>query len=274
MDQEKIYDQNDAFEITPEDAKTEKLKKILTLIVTLVFFSGIYYYYGNTKKDTPQNIEKQTVSVVNTSANLTHEVKKIAEKPVEKPVTKPAGTDQKSNSSANYFSNLIKVTDKSTLAKGALASAGKNDPFSEKSSDASQHPFYTSFSEEYLSSKQSLANNLGFSSLSFAKLPVIGNLPQLSNFPCMSPYLKINNIDRSEIILKGFIGQKVIVSINGIVEALKVNDSLQNIKVIKIDPENLTAKFQKEGNVIVVSMTGLTDVSSQNAKLIRHLDNK
>ncbi|MDD3149781.1 MAG: hypothetical protein PHV68_03015 [Candidatus Gastranaerophilales bacterium] len=64
------------------------------------------------------------------------------------------------------------------------------------------------------------------------------------------PPLKI--IEETDV--KGFLGNKAIICVNGNTKALSEGESFKNVKVLKIDVENLTVVFKKDNKTITQSV--------------------
>lgn len=260
MDQENSFIE----ENSENSLKDEKLKKIFVILVTLAFVSGVYYYtsLSNTKtakapletvqpvnNELPKNIQPPKEEIKKT------ETKEIAVNKIQtdnklSQEIKPDIKQETPEIVPNKKTNKIKPTDKALMIKSALLASGKPDPFTTNTSKPISPEEFKSYLPKYLG-KNSLSSPNSLKNLpSISSLPNI-NLPN-SNFP-QNPY----NMSFNEPEIKGFIGNKVIMSINGVSESLKVNESFQGIKVVKIDPINMSVKFIQDKKVITKNIKSI-----------------
>lgn len=268
MTQEKIEDNLNEENVPEENVNTEinkeeKSKKILLVFVILILFGCTYFYYNNWAKNKPNIIVKKGAAIVNkvmpqkdvkTTDILAQEVDD------EVIVKKENLTAQKPKNPASNESNVIKPTNKEALVKMAMASKGKSDPF-EGLVGKSPNPIrgIKNIPNFKIGSLPVLPNAKG--------LPTFNGLPSLSN---LNGFKTLKNNDSIEV--KGFIGNKVIVNVNGIIESLKPNETFQDIKVLSVDNRNLTVKFKKNNKIITKNIKSLTDVDNKNdIKLVKYI---
>ena len=213
------------------DIKSENIKKALIAVFVLILFGCIYYYYNGMHTQKDKNITNSTV-VQHKIIPPSLKIDKI--KPKNKKIT-----INKSILPGIKTSKYIKPTDKNSLLKLALTSAGKSDPFSGTENELIM-------SDKMLKILPPLGKNIIIPP-SANTLPVIGNIPTMNisnGMPDFTPPLY------QDFAVKGFIGDEVIVEMNGNIQSLKVNTGFQGLKVLKIDPINLSAVFKYRGKII------------------------
>lgn len=255
-------------EIDEKSLDNEKNKKILVILVAVLLFAVTYYYYSN-QAPAPEQATNNTVKIDKTvePAKKVEVKQNKPEKQESKQAVKKDEIKKQAEEQPAISYDAIYPTDKSSLLKLAFAKAGTVDPFARKGKSS----FSSGFPMPGMTSLKPFDG----------KLPTIGNLPLppgyeglpgLNGIPSLNPELnKISRPPMDYITVKGFIGDKVIVSINGITDSLKVNESFQDIKVVKIDPVNLTAKFERKGLVISKTIKSLTDKEENpNVELVRY----
>jgi hypothetical protein len=205
--------------------KQERIKKLLIILVALSLFGASYYYYVHKTEKAPEvkkvspkikkkavtenkkDEEKQEATV--SKEEKTEPVNKQKENK-EKQISKPQKEDKKK----------IKPTDKSDLLKTALATAGKNDPFS-----YTESRFRPSVSKNSRSLRTS------------------GN----SGLPG-PPSRREKSGDGIEI--KGFLGNKVIAEVNGHTDSLNTGETFRGVKVLTVDPNSLSCVFEINGRKV------------------------
>lgn len=261
MTQEEIID-NTFDEI---NIKTEKTKKLIIIMVIVILFLGTYYYYRNMKNKVT-NIDQQKVASVNinqpsvkplvktekakteetaTKTEIKKETTKEELASVKKEVPNTENTTETTNNT--NIRKEIKPTDKASLVKLAMISAGKPDPFTGSGS-------------------KNIYNN-GQGILPPPPLPqYVDGLPNIGNLPSLDP--NSGYPPQDSLAVKGFVGNKVIVSVNGVTESLKVNETFQGVKVLKVEPKNLTAKFKRDGEEVTKTIKNLTEFKSKDSKII------
>lgn len=249
MDQENSFIE----EINDNDLKDEWLKKAIVVLVAVSVLAGTYYL---------TNISGKKTSVTdNTAEQAILAEKNLKSVTTEKPDIKPEKVDikvkseqtlvpQKTEQPTTIITKGIKPSNKAFAIKAALLVAGKPDPFSDNSTK--------SLSSERL--KMFLPKYIGKNPLSIPPsidgLPTIGSLPNISVpgsklMPGQIPYIT----PQAEV--KGFIGNKVILSINGVSESLKANQWFKGIKVVSVDPQSMTVKLLQDHKVVTKSIKGL-----------------
>jgi len=273
-------------ELPPEEKQgDEKLKRVLLIVLILALFGGTYYYYNKLAQHNTVIIAKKeqvTASKVSAMQKIEQSVKNEVS-PLLSSVTnikqgnnqqEAAVTNQKTNKipetvTAVQHSYVIKVSAKDSLKKLAMESKGKTDPF---------EGMVGKTMPDSPTSAKSIANLSNLPNIKLNSLPQVPffkpnfsskGLPSVGNF---NNFNSLNNNDAIEI--KGFIANKVIVDVNGLVESLGINESFQDIKVLNIDKTNLTAKFKKDNRVITKNMKSLTSVDNEDdIQLIKNIKN-
>ena len=249
-------------EIKPQEEqnsfeKEDKQRKTLAfLLIVLLTAGGVFYYIKPPKSNAPKEIQVRSVKV----------------QPALK--KKPVPVKKKDVKAVSPTLELIEPTDRSKLMKLALAQAGKVDPFSEstlatisvegspstsiqmvpvRGGDLPAPPgLKTPFMEDFM---KGFADVLGKS------------FKNVSGFP--KALKKQFSEQPVNFEIKGFIGKKVIVNVDGNDEAIGKNESYQGIKAIKIDPYSLKAVFKVNNNTVTKTMKSLTDVSDrEDIKLV------
>ncbi len=198
--------------------KSENLKKIIIALVVLSLFGVSYYYYSVDEKKA--KIAKKPLKI----AKKIEKTEKAPPKPAPKVPENTGKTQEKKQK------NTIKPTNKKDLIANAIAS-GKNDPFSYTESNFM--PFRPKFS--------------GIKGQKPNLLPVS---PKGKDYSRQAP--------PESIIIKGFLGNKVIAQIKGLTESLGPNESLQGVKVVGIDPANLSCDFIIDGKKVTKTMKPIT----------------
>ena len=264
---------------TDKDVKSEKAKKLLIAVIALVLFGCIYYYYNNMNIQNPQSADVNAVKTVNgnqTQAKTSIIAQKLAKEAINLTVNSGISSKiQKDNNSADTASKpkeitiaangttplnirpsgYIRPTDKNSILKLALSTAGKADPFSDMGKN-SLLPDKIPYLKSSMSGKGYIipppANTL----------PAIGFLPGMSvseSLPGAIPSFY------QDFTVKGFIGDEVIVEVNGMVQSLRVNSSFQGLKVLNIDSNNLTAVFKINGKTVTRSIKSLSDPDNKDS---------
>lgn len=254
-------------EIEAEPEK-EKSKKILIIFIALLLLGCTYYYYAKSntgKVISDSGIKTQIQDKKNilpiSDKKAFRELAKIQKiENIAKKVTEVSVPDKVAD-------KKIKPTDRSTLLSLAEKSSGKHDPFS-----YSESRFIPFTSEGGGNSITSFPGGLP---------PVpgsgMGNLPSLPGLPgtisssglAQPPAPKPEDL----IIVKGFIGNKVIVEIDGVVEALSENEKVDNTKVLLVNRPALTAKFEINGKPFIKTLKSLTNDYEGNIQLVKNLHN-
>lgn len=268
MEQENNEINSQEFQET--DLRDEKAKKLLIILIVLLFFGGTYYYYGFAK------VGKSSLKASHTKHVLASAQKTLSTANEGKAMKQVQGdsaikNDKKTESSKKEeikpeektVGGKIKPTDKSTLLGLSGKAAGKHDPFSY--SESKFIPFTADSGENSSSLPGALppVPNAG----STGSLPSIPGLPGagplgLANPPAPKP--------EDLIIVKGFIGNKVIAEIDGVVEALSPSERINNVKVLSVNPSGLSARFEINGKPCTKTIKSLTSEYSGEMELIRN----
>ena len=252
-------------EVQEAELKEEKFKKIFILLIVSLLFGGTCYYYAGINNSSQKELTQNKITKTKlTKTALLNKEKKVAQLELEK--------IQKTEKNLEIATEKIvpktkfKPTDKSTLLSLSGKASGKHDPFSY--SESRFVPFTTNQSENPSSYPGNLPPLPGAGDT--------GNLPTLPGFSPLSPSGLANPpAPKPEdlIIVKGFIGNKVIAEIDGVVEALNKNEKISNIKVLSVDPSILTAKFEINGKPVTKTIKSLIDENNENIHLVKNLHN-
>lgn len=214
-----------------QNLKNEKFKKILIISVFLALFGVSYYYYFVDKKPATKVI-KTPAKTTATATKTTKKPPKVAKKPAKiKPKVEPKAKKE----TKKVTNNKIKPTNIKDIIANAMESSGKSDPFTGRKGGGP------------------------FSSVS--NIPGIGSLPTP---PMGDDYNERKPAEA--VVIKGFLGDKVIAEVKGITEALGVNQTLKGVKVLKVDHESLSCDFEIDGEKTTKTMQPLTE---QNLSLIK-----
>lgn len=255
MEQEKIEE-----EIQETELKEEKNKKIFILVLVLLIFSGTCYYYSEIGNLRQNKIFINNFKFFNNKITKT-EPQKIALH--EERSLKQLEEIQKEEETAakQILKTKFKPTDKSAFLNITRKSSGKHDPFSYSESKFSPY----AADENALSSNS--AGNMG----NLPALPTLSGLSGVNNLPSMGlappPAPKPEDL----VTIKGFIGNKVIADINGIVGSLSKNEKVDNVKVLSVNSSILTAKFEINGKIFTKTMKSLIDENNENIRLVKNL---
>jgi hypothetical protein len=249
----------------------EKAKKILVILAVLMLFGGTCYYYGFNK---PVNVVvKAKGNNPTVLANISNVKEPVIKKeqvlkqiqPELKPEIKmqtdngqvkvPKQLDKAEPEKIVVFSspNKYKPTGKRDLLALAGKTSGKSDPFS------------YSESRSVLSSGDTKVNPLSMPT----SLPPVPTGSKIVNLPSLPPGLPGFNPSQGlapppaprlhdEVLIKGFIGNKVIAEIDGVVESLAESEKVGTVKVLNVDSSNFTAKFLVKDKVVVKTLKTLT----------------
>lgn len=251
--------------IEENEIKTDKSKKIFIILIILILFGGMYYYYYKIKKQNEFSLQPavNTISTVNNN-KIPEKSLKIVKKPeISKNTTNLSNKSDQIPIKKEIDAAVIKPTNKENITRLAMIDSGKSDPFSDLNKKTLwQRPGNTAYIKQ---------NYLPLPPASMRGLPAIGKLPELSipnskNLP--------NMVQIPEpVAIKGFIGNKVIVDINGITQSLSVNESFQDIKVLQVNPGGLSARFKRNGEIITKTVRDLTaeTINNKDLKLVKNL---
>ncbi len=219
-----------------QNPPSEDNKKIIILALILGLLSLSYYYWLSLPKENQAAHKKPVISQL----KQTKIVKplKIAVSVKNKIKTeniKPQTTDNKSEKKEQIS---FMPMDRKLAVKAALSGTGKSDVFQEDNSLV--------YSE-----------NIPISPNKFKIVPP----PFLKGLPGL-PFLNSNGAPSAPILpveasfsIKGFIGDKVIVNVDGVSEALGAGENYKGIKVLAVDTNNSTAKFKKEGKIFYKNLS-------------------
>ena len=256
------------------ELKEEKIKKIVILLIVALIFGGTCYYYAGisnfqqkktAEKQLPVIARNEATKQYNQQTTLDRSSRRHSEavppqddKVAIEKIAKTEESTPKSNLKTKF-----KPTDKSALLSLAGKNSGKKDPFSYSESQ------FTPFTSGQ-SSNPTYSGNL-------PPVPgagTMGTLPGLPGFDSLSgaglappPSPKPEDL----IIVKGFIGNKVIAEIDGVVESLNKNEKIGNVKVVSVNPEILTAKFEIDGKLITKTIKSLTDDYNGEVQLAKNI---
>lgn len=219
----------------------EKNKKILVVLITLILFSGVYYYYTYFKK-APS--EKELVSNQNAQKLMQNDLKKpvkaIEKKEPSKKTDNKSGEKNTKKEIKISTGKIILPTQKENIISFAVSVGGKKDPF---------------YSENL--KKEKVKQN-SVASYSQSGLPYISGIP--SNLPFMANlWGPVDPVDR--IKLKGFIGNKAILSYDDDTQTLVQNSSFYGTKVISVNPYSMSVKLKKGGKIYTKNIKDLTEPS-------------
>ena len=233
----------------------EKTKKLIIISISLILFGISYYYYTfkqikfHKKPIFISEYSKKVVlplrKVISKESISAHKTAKIDDKKNKKGlknITKRIKKDKKSE-------KKIKPTDKSELIKIASGIKGKNDPFSYDESRF--NPFMT--------------RKRSHSGANYSR---INNLPSP---PALSGHIVPKNKPDEYIEIKGFLGNKVLIDVNGFTDSLGAGETLRGIKVISIDSQNLSCEFDIKGKKVTKTMKPIIQ-QNKNAE-IKYISN-
>ena len=226
-----------------KDDKNENLIKLIIISVIIVGF-GLFYFSTSAH----QNAEK--IDSTSSSAKTLDNKKDVTpENPsINNKNTSTANTSKPSPAKAPVAksSSFIRPTSKSEILKLAAQCKTKKDPFED-----------TLGKSELTSANLNTKSNQNVN----APLPFPPSAPNLSvpKLPDLASAQPTGSLTpppepKEPFSLKGFLGKKVIVQVDGFTEALRVGDSYRGIKVLSIDSDNLIAKFSKDGTIITKSL--------------------
>jgi len=247
------------------EMKEEKTKKLFIVLIILLFFGATCYYYAGVNKNsekvasvpaTAENkAEKQAVS--KNSEKIVKEEKKSEEK---QETSKKEIVEQK----PEIKTTKTKPTDKTAFLSLKSQYSGKNDPFSYSESNTVPPG---SKSDASVASSAGNLPPVPNSSRGIGSLPGIPQglqgiaPPGLAAPPAPKP--------EDLVIVKGFIGNKVIVEIGGVVEALSTYEKVGNVKVLSVNPSALTAEFQINGKKYTKIIKSLTEDYTGELQLVK-----
>ncbi|OGI02169.1 MAG: hypothetical protein A2Y25_04835 [Candidatus Melainabacteria bacterium GWF2_37_15] len=236
-----------------QKSNSENLKKLVTALVVITLFVVSFYYYAPNKKEVTlaEKLEKipQIELKTHPKVKLPPEIDRHPESSLRHPEQSEGSVPIEGDSSVVSLpqndkeeikiNTKIKPTDIKDLIADAMETSGKRDPFSYIESSFS--PFSGGSSR--------------------------GSDPGLAGLPAPPMSLDFAPEKPKElVVVKGFLGDKVIAEIKGLTESLAVNESLQGIKVLKVDSANLTCVFQINGRRVTKTMKS-ADIQDKNVEL-------
>jgi len=220
----------------------EDHKKVIILAVILGLLSLSYYYWRSLPKESSLSQEKLGLELV---------------KPVEKAISnqeiiinpnnnqiktvKPQVNAEKVNAEAVKSENSKSIkfmpVDKNTVIKAAMTGTGKSDIF--QADNSGTYP-----------------ENLSINPKNFKIVPPpflkgLSNLPFINTKGSSAPAIPVE----STFNINGFIGNKVIINLDGNALALGAGEKYKDIKVLKVDTNNSSAKFQKGGRIFYKNLS-------------------
>lgn len=221
-----------------EQLQNEKLKKILIALVVLALFGTSYYYYGNNANKTAEKTGQKTLAKKGQKSGEKVELNKKSTENKEKSDTNKLKETKKvlaqKKDKYHRINKKIKPTNKADLISAAFKSAGKSDPFS------------------YSESRYMPIN---FEKIGGHGLPTPPRAGGFGENP--------NNL----VVIKGFLGKKVIIEVNGFTDSLKINETLGKVKVLGINSENLSCNLEIEGKKVTKTMQPIIE-PDENIKII------
>lgn len=257
MDQENIYIE----EVETESLEGEKTKKIAIVLAFTLFAAGVYWYYGvyNPQHNTPPSPAKVTTNAITgVSTTTVHEVQKASGASI--PTAKVEGIEvsvktalklQQHKVNPYEVKGRIRPSSKLLLAQAAKTTAGKADPFT-------QEGRATTLSNVALSAPPASPAAPSYSNVRISPLPLLKGLPTLPTITLPGLHTFSNPgtpsggpmVQQATIELKGFLGNKAIVSVGSETEILAINQVFKGIKVVSIDPVGMQAKFNSKNRII------------------------
>jgi len=292
MEQEKI--EKNLSEVQETELKEEKFKKIFIILTVLLLFGGACYYYAGINNFDPQtqprhaksnsaSVQHGLKSVINQSQTLNQfqgdsfiQEKKTAPQNIEK--TSSIEPTEKQHKNNDKISLTKKEATEKTTQKAKFKPAGKSDLLSLAGKSSGKHdPF--SYSESKFTPFQEVSSKNSNYPSNLPPVPEAGKMGALPSIPTLSgvssfglappPAPKPEDL----ISVKGFIGNKVIAEIDGVVEALNPNQKISNIKVLSVNPSTLTAKFEINGKIVVKTLKSLTDDYNGEVQIAKNMSN-
>jgi len=297
MEQEKI--EKNLPEVQETELKEEKSKKIFIILIVLLLFGGTCYYYAGINNSSDIKIAKTNHSVItedqrahkNSSITLNNQNQSnislpdrssrrlapqddsnIKEKTEKISSIEPTEKQNKNNDEIS----LKKEPAEKTAQKTKFKPAGKSDLLSLAEKSSGKHdPF--SYSESKFTPFQETASGSSAYPTNLPPVPGAGNMGTLPSIPTLSGVpsagLAPPPAPKSEdlVSVKGFIGNKVIAEIDGVVEALNPNQKINNIKVLSVNPSTLTAKFEINGKTVTKTLKSLTEDYNGEVQIAKNM---
>lgn len=218
--------------------KQEELKKLLLLIFLILVLIALYVVQKSENK-----IEK----------NVKVEVAKVADEKVDKSLEEIL-KQQSIEETQRIEKSKYMPANKDALIKLAKQSAGKSDPFT-------QNYIVQNIDNKYVGNKQNPIMSFSNKNLLLPPPDSLAGLPELSQ-----SNLTPADVPGEGVILKGFIGDKVILNVNGETKALQSGEKFQNVQILEISSINKTVKIKNDGKNITkrLEITNLSNVISKN----------
>jgi len=232
-----------------QNPPSEDNKKIIILALILGLLSLSYYYWLSLPKEKPALTQKQLGLTLVKPGEKINSPKKINldKKVIQINKVQPQTIDKKPEKKEQVS---FMPMDKKLVVKAALSGTGKNDVFQEDNSSV--------YSE-----------NIAINPNKFKIVPP----PFLKGIPNL-PFVNLNGTSSAPALpveasfsIKGFIGNKVIVYVDGISEALGAGENYKGIKVLAVDTNNSTAKFKKEGKIFYKNLSNNEISINKDVKL-------
>lgn len=258
MDQENIYIE----EVETESLEGEKNKKVAIVLAFTLLAAGVYWYYSiyNPQHNTPASPAKATSTKAITSAPSTSapEVQKASSTSI--PTAKVEGIEVSIKTAIKLKANKVNPyevkgrippSSKLLLAQAARTTAGKADPFTQEGRTSG-------LSAVSISNPPSASAAPSYGNVKISPLPMLKGLPTLPTITLPGLHTFSNPgtpsggpmIQQTAIELKGFLGNKAIVSAGSETEILAVNHVFKGFKVVSIDPVGMKAKFSSKNRII------------------------
>ena len=246
-----------------QKSKNENLKKLVTALVVLTLFVVSFYYYAPGKKEVKlaekpgkilqgeikrhprvklppaEGTPASNVILTEASRSRAEESQTVTTSGDPSTPLRSAQDDGIKIEIKELKPEKIKPSNIKDLIANAMETSGKKDPFSYR--ESSFNPI--------------TGGSSGGSEPGLAGLPM----------PPMSPDFLPDQL-QEPVVVKGFLGNKVIAEIKGFTESLAVNESLQGIKVLKVDSANLTCVFQIDGKRVTKTIKPIT-IPDKNVEL-------
>jgi hypothetical protein len=213
----------------------ELIKKTAGITLLLIVVGFVWSIYLKAP------VENKTITTQKTSVKLNNEAVPKVEKTeivVEKNLEPEIKVDEQIEPKI-FKPSYIHSSDKNRLIQLAAQNVGKKDPFVNNNPKSKPTlPINTSFVNSNILSSNSTTN----------VLPPTGNFLNLPNIQT-----NFQNTDSfsEEPQLKGFIGNKAIISYKGMSRAVMQNQYFEDIKITSVNQNNLSIKYSKNGKIYI-----------------------
>ncbi len=205
--------------------KREKIQKLLIIIISITLFGISYSYYlfkdKNLSKKPEQVVISKKITIPDEKQQVSPDTEASSDESSDEEKELNDEADQKEVSkkedSLIIEDKKIQPTDKTNLITMASNISGKNDPFSYKESK------FTPINSTKTSDRGSYSST--------------------------NPVKPTNYVE-----IRGFIGNKVIAEVNGFTDSLKEGETLKGVKILTIDPVNLSCELEVKGKKITKSI--------------------